>query len=157
MKKIKYKTTIAIISVALMSFLGILTETSLNVTYPAMMKQFEIGLNTVQWATTGYLLTIAIVMVTSSFFNRRVVTRKLFITAVLGFSLGSLISGVGPSFGWVLLGRILSTTGAGISTPLMFNLIVEIMPQEKWGELYGDSWFSDCTSTNFRTYFWWAG
>lgn len=48
MKKIKYKTTIAIISVALMSFLGILTETSLNVTYPAMMKQFEIGLNTVQ-------------------------------------------------------------------------------------------------------------
>ena len=137
MKKIKYKTTIAIISVALMSFLGILTETSLNVTYPAMMKQFEIGLNTVQWATTGYLLTIAIVMVTSSFFNRRVVTRKLFITAVLGFSLGSLISGVGPSFGWVLLGRILSTTGAGISTPLMFNLIVEIMPQEKWGSYMG--------------------
>lgn len=137
MQKENAKHTLAIISASMMSFVGILTETSLNVTYPALMKQFKIDLNTVQWTTTGYLLTIAIVMVTSSFLNRRIETRKLFIISALGFLIGSLISAFAPSFSLVLLGRILSATGAGISMPLMFNLIVEIMPQNKWGSYMG--------------------
>lgn len=39
--------------VALMTFMGVLTETSMNVTFPTLMKQFNISLPTVQWVTTG--------------------------------------------------------------------------------------------------------
>ena len=60
--KEKTKNILAVLSAAFMSFVGILTETSLNVTFPTMMKQFNVALDTVQWTTTGYLLTIAIII-----------------------------------------------------------------------------------------------
>jgi len=46
--------------VAFMTFMGVLTETSMNVTFPTLMKQFNISLSTVQWVTTGYLLMVAL-------------------------------------------------------------------------------------------------
>lgn len=61
------KNTLAVLATAFMSFVGILTETSLNVTFPAMMTQFQVSLDTIQWTTTGYLLMIAIIMISSSY------------------------------------------------------------------------------------------
>lgn len=41
--KVQTKNTLAVLATAFMSFVGILTETSLNVTFPAMMKQFQVS------------------------------------------------------------------------------------------------------------------
>lgn len=114
-----------------MAFVGILTETSLNVTFPTLMKQFHVGLATVQWTTTGYLLMIAVIMIPSSFLNARFSARQLFIFSATVFILGSLVCAQAPSF-WVLLaGRLLSSLGAGLSIPLMFNLVAELIPQQR--------------------------
>jgi EmrB/QacA subfamily drug resistance transporter len=127
----------AVFSVALMSFTGILTETSLNVTFPTMMKQFNVSLNTVQWIATGYLLMIAIIMLGSSYLNQRFTAKQLFAAASITFIVGSLVAAFAPNFWVLLLGRLLSAFGAGISTPLMFNLIVEVMPRARWGFFMG--------------------
>lgn len=50
---------------------------------------------------------------------------------------GSVISAIAPNFPILLLGRLISALGAGLSTPLMFNLITEIMPRSKWGVYMG--------------------
>lgn len=49
-EKMKKQTenTLDVLATAFMSFVGILTETSLNVTFPAMMKQFNVSLDTIQ-------------------------------------------------------------------------------------------------------------
>lgn len=136
-KKESPKHILAIVSCALMAFVSILTETSLNVTFPTLMKQFHIGLGLVQWTTTGYLLTIAVIMVASSYLNERFSAKQLFLTAAISFIGGSVVAGLAPNF-WVLLaGRLISSVGAGLSIPLMFNLVVELMPQEKWGFYMG--------------------
>lgn len=131
------KNILAVLSAAFMSFVGILTETSLNVTFPTMMKQFNVSLNTIQWTTTGYLLMIAIIMICSSYLNQRFTARQLFIVACSGFICGSVISAIAPNFEILLLGRLVSALGAGISTPMMFNLVTEIMPRQKWGLYMG--------------------
>ena len=41
--KISAKTRFSIVAVALVAFMGILAETSLNVTFPTLEKTFEIG------------------------------------------------------------------------------------------------------------------
>lgn len=127
----------AVLSVSFMSFVGILTETSLNVTFPTMMKQFGVDLDTIQWTSTGYLLAIAIIMICSSYLNKRFTAKQIFIAACAGFMVGSLISAFAPNFPCLLLGRLFSALGAGLSTPLMFNLISEIMPRQKWGLYMG--------------------
>lgn len=131
------KNVLAVLSAAFMSFVGILTETSLNVTFPTMMKRFGVSLNVIQWTTTGYLLAIAIIMICSSYLNERFTARQLFVVACVGFMIGSIISAIAPSFPILLLGRLISALGAGLSTPLMFNLVTEVMPREKWGVYMG--------------------
>src|SRR5699024_12847822 len=80
---------------------------------------------------------IAIIMICSSYLNERFTARRLFIVACVGFMIGSVISAVAPNFPILLLGRLISALGAGLSTPLMFNLVTEVMPREKWGVYMG--------------------
>lgn len=132
-KEVTAKHVLAIISCALMAFISILTETSLNVTFPTLMKIFKVSLGTIQWTTTGYLLVIAVIIIASSYLNERFSARQLFLTAAITFILGSLICGLANSFPVLLIGRLISSFGAGLSIPLLFNLVVELMPRSKWG------------------------
>lgn len=136
MKK-QTENTLAVLATAFMSFVGILTETSLNVTFPAMMKQFNVSLDTIQWTTTGYLLMIAIIMISSSYQNERFTAKQLFVTAAIAFMVGSIISAFALNFYILLLGRLISALGVGLCTPMMFNLIVEVMPRDEWGLYMG--------------------
>ena len=47
------KTLLSILATALIAFAGILSETSMNVTFPHLMKVFHTYLGTLQWITTG--------------------------------------------------------------------------------------------------------
>lgn len=93
--------------VALMTFMGVLTETSMNVTFPTLMKQFNISLPTVQWVTTGYLLTVALLTITSAFLKRRFTNKQLFISAALLFITGDVMCGLAPSYPVLLVGRLI--------------------------------------------------
>lgn len=131
------KNIVAIISVTCISFLGIMTETSLNVAFPRLMNEFKVPLNIIQWLTTTYLLFIAILMMCSSYFSKAFSAREIFISSATLFILGSIVSLLAPNFFILLIGRLLSSFGAGLCSPLMFNLIVELMPQDKWGFYLG--------------------
>lgn len=72
-------------------------------------------------------------MICSLYLNERFKAKQLFIVACVGFMVGSVISALVPNFLILLLGRLISALGAGISTPLMFNLVTEIIPRAKWG------------------------
>lgn len=69
------KANLAIFSAGLMTFIGILNETSMNVTYPLLVKEFHQPLATVQWITTAYLLTVTIVMGTTAYLLKQVPAR----------------------------------------------------------------------------------
>ena len=47
------KLVIAVVSLAILTFLGILSETSLNIAYSTLMEEFSIGASVVQWLTTA--------------------------------------------------------------------------------------------------------
>lgn len=95
---------LVVTAVALMSFMGVLTETSLNVSFPALMRQFHVSLSTVQWVTAGYLLTAALVMLTSAYMKRRFTNRNLFVASALMFIIGDIICGLAPAYWLLLLG-----------------------------------------------------
>ena len=50
----------SIIAAGIMSASGIVVETAMNVTFPTLMHEFNIGTSLVQWITTGYLLVLAL-------------------------------------------------------------------------------------------------
>lgn len=128
---------LAIFATGLMSFAGVVVETAMNITFPVLMRQFHISTGTVQWLTTGYLLIVATFVPISSFLKRRFKTRTLFLTANLLFIAGLIVDTFAPTFGVLLLGRLIQGVATGIALPLMFNIILEQAPMDKIGLLMG--------------------
>lgn len=136
-EKIPLKVLLAVIATGLMSFCGVIVETSMNISFPTLMKEFNVTTSTVQWMTTIYLLIVAIIVPLSSFFKRNFKTKSLFICANLFFILGILIGAIAPAFPILLLGRVIQGLGTGIALPLMFNIILENVPDSKIGLMMG--------------------
>lgn len=131
------KPMLVVAIVALMSFLGVLTETSMNTTFPALMKAFNVSLATVQWVTSGYLLAASLVMLTSAYMKRRFTNRQLFMSAAALFIIGDLLCATAQVFPQLLAGRLIQAGCVGLCTPLMVNIILDVVPRAKLGLYIG--------------------
>ena len=58
----------------------LLNETTLSVALPVIIS-FGVTAATAQWLTTGFMLTMAVVIPTTGFIIERLTTRQVFITA----------------------------------------------------------------------------
>lgn len=135
--KIPRKVIAAIVATGLMSFCGVIVETAMNISFPKLMTEFDVTTNVVQWMTSIYLLVVAIIVPLSALLKKSFPTKKIFITANLLFILGVLIDSLAPNFPLLLLGRAIQGLGTGIALPLMFNIIMEQVPQQKIGMMMG--------------------
>lgn len=127
----------AVIATGIMCFSGVLIETSMNVTFPALMEEFNVNANGVQWVTTGYLLAIAIIVPLSAYFIRNFSSRTLFIVSNILFFMGIIIDSFAGALPILLTGRVLQGLGTGIALPLMFHIILTKSPMEKRGVMMG--------------------
>lgn len=127
----------AIGSVALLTFIGILNETSMNVTYPELSTLFGVSLDVVQWITTGYLLMVTITMGTTAYLLRQFPARRLHLFAVSCFIIGDLMCALAINFPLLLIGRLIQAIATGLATPIMFHLIFTEIPRERIGMMTG--------------------
>lgn len=136
-KRINAKLVLSILAAGIMSFSGVVVETAMNVTFPTLMKEFGIGTSTVQWITTGYLLVLAIIIPASSYLKKRFKMKALFVTAVCLFILGTVMAAAAPVFPVLLGGRLIQGVGTGIALPMMFNIVLEQVPENRLGLMMG--------------------
>ncbi|MBU9789688.1 MFS transporter [Lentilactobacillus sp. IMAU92037] len=136
-RQITKKLYLAIIATGLMAFCGVLIETAMNITFPTLMKEFNVPTATIQWLTTSYLMIVSIFVPISSYLKKRFTTRQLFLTANLLFIIGLLIDTFSSSFGILVVGRLVQGSGTGIALPLMYNIILDQAPLNKIGFLMG--------------------
>lgn len=136
-EKIPKHVLSAIFATGILSFSGVIIETSMNIAFPTLMKEFNLTTNTVQWLTSIYLLTISIIVPLSANLKTRFKTKSLFIVANLLYLSGLIIGACAPNFEFLLLGRIVEGLGTGIALPLMFNIIMEQVPKSRVGVMMG--------------------
>ncbi|MTV83093.1 MFS transporter [Secundilactobacillus folii] len=136
-EKVSPKVIGAIIAAGLMSFCGVIIETAMNITFPTLMKEFNVTTNLVQWMTTIYLLVVASMVPLSATLKKRFKMRSLFLCAIIFFIAGVVIDFVATQFWMLLLGRAIQGFGTGIALPLMFNIILEQVPMSKRGTMMG--------------------
>ncbi len=133
----QFKTIPILVSLLIAGFIGMFSETALNVALTDLMNVLNITPTTAQWLTTAYLLTLGILVPISGLLLQWFTTRQLFVAA-LSFSIaGTLIAAMSPSFEFLLLARIVQAMGTALLLPLMFNTILVIIPPEKRGAAMG--------------------
>ena len=131
------KLTVVVVALAILTFLGILSETSLNIAYSTLMGEFAISADVVQWLTTGYLLLLSVAIPTSPFMVRTFPTKALFVTAIMLFSAGTLVGALAANFPMLLAARLVMALGTGVSLPLLTNIILEKAPFNRRGMMLG--------------------
>ena len=129
-------TIIATLLVA--TFVVILNETIMNVALQRLMVDLNIDAPTVQWLSTGFMLTMAVVIPTTGFILQRLTTRAVFMLAMGLFSGGTLLAALAPGFEVLLLARIVQAGGTAIMLPLLMTTILTLVPLERRGAVMGN-------------------
>ena len=135
---------LAMSSMLIGAFVGMLSETSLNIALPTLGRVFSVGTGTLQWLVTGYMLMIGIVLPFSSLISKWFSTRQIIIFALADFTVGALISGFANSFGMLLFGRMIQGIGTGLALPLAMHIILEHVPLERRGFMVGVATMTTC-------------
>ena len=119
------------------AFLGMLSETSMNIALPDLCEAFDITTGTAQWMVVGYMLAIGVVLPCVGFLLKWVKAKTLVLVALACFLAGSILSAVAPIFPLVLAGRIIQGVGTGIVLPTMYAAIMRVFPPMKIGAANG--------------------
>ena len=135
--KISARLTLSVVAACLVSFCGLLTETAVNIAFPAIMKDFSVTTETVQWLTTGNLLLVAMVTPLSSFLQKRFKLKTLFCFSAIFFMFGSVLALFAPNFSVLLIARLIHGAATGVGVPVAFCIILEQIPFAKVGTFIG--------------------
>ena len=119
------------------AFVAVLNATLLTPALPTIMADMGIASTTVQWLTSGYALTEAVIIPLTAYLMGRFSTRRLFIGGMTLFAAGSLVSAVAPVFPLLLLGRVMQACATGFVMPMVFSVILLVIPRERRGSAMG--------------------
>lgn len=122
---------------AISAFVMILNETVLSVALPLLMAEFSVGPTSAQWLTTGFLLTMAVVIPTTGYLLGRYRVRTLFFTAIALFLVGTALGAFAPSFGIMLAARVLQAGGTAIVMPLLMTMTLTLVRPQFRGTVMG--------------------
>jgi len=118
-------------------FVVFLNETTMSVAIPTIIADLGITAAEGQWLTTGYALTMAVVIPITGWLLQRLDTRPVFILAMSLFTAGTLIAATAPIFEVLVVGRIVQATGTAIMMPLMMTTMMTIVPMHMRGRIMG--------------------
>ena len=119
------------------AFVVILNETIMSVALPSLMVSLQITAATAQWLTTGYLLTMAIVIPLTGYLLQRFPLRRVYFAAMGLFAAGTLIAALAPGFDMLLAGRIVQASGTAIMMPLLFTTVLTVVAPAHRGRMMG--------------------
>lgn len=132
-----YKVVPIMAALLLSGFVGMFNETALNIALSDLIDLFRISNAAGQWLTTGYLLTLGILLPVTGLLLQRFTMRQLF-TASLALSIaGTLIAIFSPGFSLLLIARVIQAAGVAVMLPLMYSTVLMIIPPAKRGGAYG--------------------
>lgn len=127
------KLVIVILLIA--SFVMILNETVMSVALPTLMEEFTVSAATAQWLTTGFMLTMAVVIPATGLILQRFTTRAVFIAAMSLFTAGTALAAASSVFGMLIAARVVQASGTAVMLPLLITTVLTYVPADRRGRV----------------------
>jgi DHA2 family multidrug resistance protein len=126
--------------VAMAAFMEVLDTSIANVALPYMAGSLGASNDESTWVLTSYLVSNAVVLPISGWFAGVFGRKRFFIICLVIFTLSSLLCGLAPSLGAIILFRILQGAGGGGLQPMAQAIMADTFPPRLRGvafALYG--------------------
>jgi EmrB/QacA subfamily drug resistance transporter len=99
--------------------------TIVSVALNGLAEDFDAPLSTIQWVGTGYMLAVFITIPLAGWAQSWIGGRRLWIAALGGFLVGSLLSALAWSVTSLIVFRLVQGLAGGIMMPLMYTLLMQ--------------------------------
>jgi len=127
----------AIVATMLGTVSMVLSTTIVNVALPEIMQKFQVGHDTVQWMSTGFLAATSATMLATAWLVNTLGQRNTFLFSLALFMFASLLGGASPNVDLAILARVLQGAAAGLIQPLAMITIFQVFPAEARGSAMG--------------------
>jgi EmrB/QacA subfamily drug resistance transporter len=127
----------AAVVVVLGTIMAILDSTIVAVALHTLSQDFHVNVATIQWVTTGYLLSLAVVIPISGWAIHRIGAKPVYMTSLALFVLGSALCGFAWSSTSLIAFRVLQGFGGGMIMPVGQSIMARAAGPQRMGKVMG--------------------
>ena len=126
------------VAVSTVVFLLVVIDISaVNVAFPSIRDDFDVSEATLGWVISGYNVTLAALLLVAGRYADSFGRKKLFIPGVAIFLLGSALSALAPSVGFLIAARVVQGVGGAIISPTAIAVVLPDFPANKRSTIIG--------------------
>jgi len=133
MKGVQHRGMITI-SIMLATIMQALDTTIANVALPHMQGSLQSSQDQISWVLTSYIVAAAIATPLTGWLCGHWGRRRVFLTAVVGFTVASALCGMATSLWQIVAARLLQGLFGAALVPLSQAVLLDINPREKLGQ-----------------------
>jgi len=119
------------------AFMAFLDTSIVNVAIPKLMAIFGVGVDSIQWVTTAYLLSAGVTIPITGYFGDRLGVKNIFLISLGIFTLGSALCSVTSSLDFLIAARVIQAVGGGAIMPVTTSYTYQIVTRDKIGLALG--------------------
>ena len=119
------------ILLAMAIFMQMLDSTILNTSLPAIAEELNESPLDMQNAIISYVLTLALFIPISGFLSDKFGTKRVFITALVLFALGSLLCSLSQNLTHLVIARVVQGIGGSLMTPVGKLALIRTFPKSE--------------------------
>jgi MFS transporter, DHA2 family, multidrug resistance protein len=121
------------VCVILATIMQALDTTIANIALPYIQGSVSASQDQINWVLTSYIVAAAIMTPPTGFLAGRFGRKRLFLVAVAGFTVASMLCGMAQSLEQIVLFRILQGMFGAALVPLSQSVLLDIYPKERQG------------------------
>jgi DHA2 family multidrug resistance protein len=110
-----------------------LDSTIANVALPYMQGSMSASQDQIEWVLTSYIVAAAVMTTPAGWLAARFGRTRVFVTAVIGFTIASVFCGLSQSIGEIVAARLLQGMFGASLVPLAQSVMIDSYPVEQRG------------------------
>jgi EmrB/QacA subfamily drug resistance transporter len=118
-------------------FMIMLDNTVVNVALPSIQRDLQASISGLEWTTSGYTLSFAVILATGGRLGDIFGRRLVFLIGVVIFALSSATAGLAPDQTALVVSRVVQGIGAGLMMPGTLSIITDAFPPHERGKAMG--------------------
>ncbi len=133
-EKYKWKVLFTVMTGTVMI---ILDSTIVNVAFRTLQREFGADLASSQWVLSIYVLSLGITTPVAGYLGDRFGVKRVYLSGLAMFAFGSMMCGLSPTLGVLIVMRALQGIGGGIAQPLGPAMLYRNFPPKEQGFALG--------------------
>jgi EmrB/QacA subfamily drug resistance transporter len=149
MPELDRRRKLAVLMICCMAlFIVGLDNTIVNLALPSIGRELQASVSSLQWVIDAYTVVLASLLMLGGSTGDRIGRKRVFQTGLVLFGLGSLLCGIAPGIGLLIVFRMFQAVGGSMLNPVAMSIITNTFTDRReraramgvWGSVVGLSW-----------------